>query len=133
VRGLVLFLRHQRRRPSSPRKAFRRAARWKRLRCSRHRGGRQSPGDLNSDGKLRWDASLASGSVDLGNLDSLIASLRASAPSSDDPLLVLGMSNGGSMAVTLGSRASASAAAFPDLRFAAAIVLCRGGGHRRSR
>lgn len=83
-------------------------------------------GDLNGDGKLRWDASLASSNVDLGNLDSLIASLRASgAIGPTTPLLVLGMSNGGSMAVSLGAVGAApSAATFPNLRFAAAISFC---------
>ena len=86
-------------------------------------------GDLNGDGKERWDASLAAGNVDLANLDTLIASLRASgAIGPTTPLLALGMSNGGSMAVTLGAVASApSAASFPELRFAAVLSFCADG------
>lgn len=86
-------------------------------------------GDLNGDGKERWDASLAAGNVDLANLDTLIASLRASgAIGPETPLLALGMSNGGSMAVTLGAVASAaSAASFPELRFAAVLSFCADG------
>ena len=86
-------------------------------------------GDLNGDGKERWDASLAAGNVDLANLDALIASLRGSgAIGPATPLYVAGMSNGGAMAISLGAVASAPVAAvFPELRFAAAVSFCADG------
>ena len=86
-------------------------------------------GDLNGDGKARWDASLTAGNVDFANLDALVASLRAAGTiGPTTPLHVLGMSNGGSMALSLGAiAASPVAAAFPSLRFAAAISFCADG------
>lgn len=86
-------------------------------------------GDLNGDGKKRWDAGLTAGNVDFANLDALIASLRgAGTIGPTTPLYVLGMSNGGSMSLSLGAiAASPVAATFPNLRFAAAISFCADG------
>jgi|GEM_PF-1059574 len=86
-------------------------------------------GDLNGDGKERWDAGLTAGNVDFANLDALIASLRAAGTiGPTTPLHVLGMSNGGSMSLSLGAiAASPVAASFPNLRFAAAISFCADG------
>ena len=86
-------------------------------------------GDLNADGKKRWDAGLTAGNVDFANLDALIAGLRlAGTIGPTTPLYVLGMSNGGSMSLSLGAiAASPVAATFPNLRFAAAISFCADG------
>lgn len=86
-------------------------------------------GDLNGDGKKRWDAGLVTTNVDFANLDALIASLRgAGTIGPTTPLYVLGMSNGGSMSLSLGAiAASPVATTFPNLRFAAAISFCADG------
>ncbi len=86
-------------------------------------------GDLDGDGKERWDASLGLLNLDLGNLNALVTNLRATgAIGATAPLFALGMSNGGSMAVTLGALGGAPvAAAFPALRFGAVISHCASG------
>lgn len=86
-------------------------------------------GDLNGDGKQRWDAGLTAGNVDFANLDALVGGLRAAGTiGPTTPLYVLGMSNGGSMSLSLGAiAASPVAATFPNLRFAAAISFCADG------
>jgi len=83
-------------------------------------------GDLDGDGKERWNAALTAGNLDLATLDALIANLRGSgAIGAATPLFALGMSNGGSMAVTLGAvDASALAPVFPNLAFAAVLSHC---------
>jgi len=86
-------------------------------------------GDLNGDGKRRWDPSFSASNTDFGNLNALVTSLRSGGqigPST--PLFVLGMSNGGAMALSLGAIGSSSVAAnFPALRFAGAISFCASG------
>ncbi|MBY0275703.1 hypothetical protein K2Z84_10190 [Candidatus Binatia bacterium] len=86
-------------------------------------------GDLNGDGKKRWDAGLTTANVDFANLDALIAALRAAGTiGPTTPLFVLGMSNGGSTSLSLGAvAASPVAASFPNLRFAAVISFCADG------
>jgi len=83
-------------------------------------------GDLDGDGKERWNAALTPTNLDLATLDALVADLRGSgAIGAATPLFALGMSNGGSMAVTLGAvDASAVAPVFPNLTFAAVISHC---------
>ena len=86
-------------------------------------------GDLDADGKLRWDAALTATNIDFANLNALVATLRASgtiAPTT--PLFAVGMSNGGNTAVSLGAVGSSSiAAAYPALRFAAVVSHCAQG------
>lgn len=85
-------------------------------------------GDLDGDGKERWDAAVAANNVDLKSLDGLVTSLRvdgqvpASAPNA-----VIGMSNGGGMAVALGSVSALAGSAFPALKFAAVVAHCSSG------
>ncbi len=83
-------------------------------------------GDLDGDGRERWDAGLTAGNLDFGNLNALVADLRAAgAIGPATPLYALGMSNGGSTAVSLGAvGASAVAAVFPELRFRAVVSHC---------
>jgi predicted esterase len=86
-------------------------------------------GDLNGDGKERWDAALTATNIDFANLDALLGALRTAgtiAPTT--PLYALGMSNGGATAISLGAvGASAVAPLYPALRFAAAISFCASG------
>lgn len=83
-------------------------------------------GDLDGDGKERWDVGLTAGNVDFANLNALVASLRAAGTiGADTPLFVLGMSNGGAMAVGLGAIGAAPIApVFPQLRFGAVVSHC---------
>ncbi len=86
-------------------------------------------GDLDGDGRLRWDAALSRANIDFGNLNALVASLRATgAIGPTTPLFALGMSNGGNTAVSLGAvGSSALAAVYPTLRFAAVVSHCAQG------
>ena len=86
-------------------------------------------GDLNGDGKRRWDPSFSASNTDFGNLNALVTSLRSSGQiGPTTPLFVLGMSNGGGMALSLGAVGASSVAAnFPALRFGAAISFCASG------
>ncbi|MFM8411497.1 MAG: hypothetical protein ACKOCT_14620, partial [Alphaproteobacteria bacterium] len=86
-------------------------------------------GDLNGDGKRRWDPSFSASNTDFGNLNALVTSLRSGGQiGPTTPLFVLGMSNGGAMALSLGAVGASSVAAnFPALRFAAAISFCASG------
>ena len=86
-------------------------------------------GDLNGDGKRRWDPSFSTSNTDFGNLNALVTSLRSGGQiGPTTPLFVLGMSNGGAMALSLGAVGASSVAAnFPALRFAAAISFCASG------
>ena len=86
-------------------------------------------GDLDGDGKERWDASLSPGNLDFANLDALLAELRATgAISPTTPLFALGMSNGGATSVSLGAVGAAGvAASFPTLRFRGVVSHCASG------
>jgi dienelactone hydrolase len=86
-------------------------------------------GDLNGDDHERWDVSVTADNLDLGSLSSLLTEVRtelgleASAPNA-----VLGMSNGGAMALALGAVSVLDASgSFPELRFRAAVVHCASG------
>lgn len=83
-------------------------------------------GDLNGDGKARWDVVLTTTNVDLRSLDAMLAQMTASGRlPANLPHYVIGMSNGGSMAVALGAVAgTARADLFPRLRFKAVISYC---------
>jgi dienelactone hydrolase len=86
-------------------------------------------GDLNGDGKQRWNVALTADNLDLQALDALLASLVANGRlPAMLPRYVLGMSNGGSMAVALGALAgNASATQWPQLRFKAVVSFCAEG------
>ena len=87
-------------------------------------------GDLNGDMKIRWDAGVTTNNVDFANLDALIADMRNQGfiPPAI-PTVVMGMSNGGSMSLSLGAITGvpAVAAQFSNLRFAAAASHCASG------
>jgi hypothetical protein len=88
-------------------------------------------GDLNEDQTIRWHASdLTVDNVDFQNLNRLLQGLATQAPAlATIPRFALGMSNGGAFAVTLGAVSSSPtlAAAFPNLRFKAAVSYCASG------
>jgi hypothetical protein len=86
-------------------------------------------GDLNGDGRERWNAALSPFNVDFANLNVLLGDLRAAGTiGPTTPLFALGMSNGGATAVSLGAvGASSVAGAFPALRFAAVVSHCADG------
>ncbi len=86
-------------------------------------------GDLDGNGKERSDAALTPTNVDFGNLNALVASLRSDGTiGPTTPLFAIGMSNGGSMAVSLGAiEGSAVAALYPELRFRAVVSHCADG------
>jgi hypothetical protein len=93
-------------------------------------------GDLNDDGKQRWVGGPAfrADNVDLRNLDMLFANLetRGLIPAGT-PKFALGMSAGGSFSHYLGTvGASAVAAQFPQLRFAAVVSYCADATAARS-
>ena len=84
-------------------------------------------GDLDGDGKLRWNVALDPANIDLKAIDSLLASIYTSGRlRAGLPQYVLGMSNGGSMAVALGAVAGTASgpSLFPRLQFKAAISYC---------
>ncbi len=86
-------------------------------------------GDLNNDGKVRWNPALTSDNVDLVNLNWLVEDVRRQGiVDVRVPLFALGMSNGGSMSVSLGAVADSSVAdEFPNLRFSAVVSHCAAG------
>ena len=86
-------------------------------------------GDLDGDGKPRWNVPLSIGNVDLQSVDALLASLYSTGRlPANLPQFALGMSNGGSMVVALGAvAASSQAAVFPRLRFKAVVSYCAQG------
>ena len=83
-------------------------------------------GDLDGDGKQRWNVPLSLSNVDLQSLNALLDGLYlAGRLPAGLPQYVLGMSNGGSMAVALAAVGDTNgAAAFPRLRFKAAVSYC---------
>lgn len=89
-------------------------------------------GDLNADGKTRWDVTLATSNVDLQSLDKLLGDLRAAGTlPANAPLCGVGMSNGGAFTVALGALAERAdvAMAFPSLRFRALVSYCASGSN----
>ncbi len=86
-------------------------------------------GDLDGDGKERWNVAVTTDNIDLVSLDGLIAAVRTDlALPSTAPNAVLGMSNGGAMALALGAVAAlASSGDFAALRFVAAVSHCASG------
>ncbi len=86
-------------------------------------------GDLDGNGKIQWDIALNPANTDFRSLDTLLGSLvSTSVIPAGLPTYVMGMSNGGAMAITLGAvAATASAPSFPNLRFKAVISYCAQG------
>lgn len=83
-------------------------------------------GDLNGDGKLRWDQRPVAGNVDLANVDGMFQDFedRGLVPAGT-PKFALGMSAGGSFSHFLGAiSATGVAPDFPQLRFAAVAGYC---------
>lgn len=86
-------------------------------------------GDLDGNGKIQWDIALNPANTDFRSLDALLGSLvSTSVIPAGLPTYVMGMSNGGAMAITLGSvAATAAAPSFPNLRFKSVISYCAQG------
>ena len=87
-------------------------------------------GDLDGNGKARWDVALTLTNTDFANLDALVVRLRATGLiSASLPLYAFGMSNGSSMVIALGALASQTdlATRFPNLRFRAVAGYCAPG------
>jgi hypothetical protein len=93
-------------------------------------------GDLNGDGKERWNAgpNFRADNVDLRNLEILFASLesRGLVPAGT-PKFALGMSAGGAVSHFLGTVGSSPVADdFPQLRFRAVVGYCADATAARS-
>jgi hypothetical protein len=86
-------------------------------------------GDLDGNGKLRWNVDADADNVDLWNLQHLLRALeRDGRIPRDVPRYAVGISNGGAFAVSLGAVSrSAVASLFPELRFDAAVSYCASG------
>ena len=85
-------------------------------------------GDLNGDGKMRWNVQPRANNVDFQNLNRLVSFAKDQGwAHADTPFYVVGMSNGGAMSMVLGaigSSASALRNVFPELRFGAVVSFC---------
>jgi hypothetical protein len=83
-------------------------------------------GDLNGDGKQRWQTAFAQTNIDLKNMNTLIAGLeQRGLIVANTPKFALGMSNGGAFSHFLGAvGASGVAGSFPKLRFKAVVGYC---------
>ena len=91
-------------------------------------------GDLNGDGKLRWNTRATANNADLGNLQAMFQNFetRGLIPAGT-PRFALGMSAGGSFSHFLGTvGATAVAPNFPQLRFAAVVAYCADATAARS-
>lgn len=86
-------------------------------------------GDQNADEKIRWNPALVKDNVDFANLDWLVGWLRQEGKiGAGAPLYVIGMSNGGAMALSLGAVGGSNVATdFPNLRFEGAVSVCANG------
>lgn len=85
-------------------------------------------GDLDGNGKIQWNIALNTSNTDFRALDALLGSLvSTNVIPAGLPYYVVGMSNGGSMAISLGAVSAASGATFPNLRFKAVIDYCAQG------
>jgi len=87
-------------------------------------------GDLNGDGKTRWQTGFTSANVDLKNLSMLLQGLEnRGLITAATPKFALGMSNGGAFSHFLGAvSASSIAASFPKLKFNAVLGYCADAG-----
>jgi acetyl esterase/lipase len=91
-------------------------------------------GDLNGDGKQRWNGRASTTNVDLGNLEALFDSFEARGliPAGTTKF-ALGMSAGGNFSHLLGTiGATPVAAELPQLRFAAVVSYCADATASRS-
>jgi hypothetical protein len=91
-------------------------------------------GDLNGDGKQRWNGRASATNVDLGNLEALFDSFEARGliPAGTTKF-ALGMSAGGNFSHLLGTiGATPVAAELPQLRFAAVVSYCADATASRS-
>ncbi len=91
-------------------------------------------GDLNGDGKERWNTRADAGNVDLGNVQAMFQSFqdRGLIPAGT-PKFALGMSAGGSFSHFLGTvSATTVGPSFPQLRFAAVVGYCSDATASRS-
>jgi len=87
-------------------------------------------GDLDGNGKIRWDSSLTADNVDFANLDRLLSQLEAAGRiPANGPRYSVGMSNGGAMSIGLGAITGNSALArrWPELSFAGVTSYCASG------
>lgn len=86
-------------------------------------------GDLDLNGKIQWDIALNGSNIDFRSLNGLLGSLVSnSVIPAGLPYYIAGMSNGGSMAISLGAvAATGSGPSFPNLRFKAVISYCAQG------
>lgn len=91
-------------------------------------------GDLNGDGKQRWNTRAVSNNVDLGNLQVMFDDFQARGlVPAGTPKFALGMSAGGSFSHFLGTvGATAVAPDFAQLRFAAVVAYCADATAARS-
>jgi hypothetical protein len=83
-------------------------------------------GDLNGDGKQRWQTGFTANNIDLKNLSILLTGLeQRGLITANTPKFALGMSNGGAFSHFLGAiGASSIANSFPKLRFKAVVGYC---------
>lgn len=83
-------------------------------------------GDLNGDGKVRWQTTYTQNNVDLKNLSILLAGLeQRGILNAATPKFALGMSNGGAFSHFLGAiSASPIAGSFPRIKFNAVLGYC---------
>jgi hypothetical protein len=91
-------------------------------------------GDLNGDGKQRWNTRAVANNVDLGNVQVMFEDFQArDLIPAGTPKFALGMSAGGSFSHFLGTvSATAVAPNFPLLRFAAVVAYCADATAARS-
>jgi hypothetical protein len=91
-------------------------------------------GDLNGNGKERWDTRAVPGNVDLRNLEILFDDFESRGLLGGAvPKFALGMSAGGSFSHFLGTvAATALAPEFPQLRFVAVVGYCADGTASRA-
>jgi hypothetical protein len=86
-------------------------------------------GDLNGDGKLRWNLGMERSNVDLRNLEMLLRDFETEGQlKSGIPRFSIGMSNGGAFSIFLGAIATSPIASFfPRLKFRAVTSYCADG------
>lgn len=86
-------------------------------------------GDLDGNGKVRWNPDLSADNKDFANLDMLVTWLRNEGIIEiQTPLFAIGMSNGGAMSVGLGALSASDVSAdFSNLNFAAVVSYCASG------
>ncbi len=90
----------------------------------------RAAGDLNGDQKIRWNAELRLDNIDFANINYLIESyINSGRIAPDLPRFAIGMSNGGSYSISMGTVAAIPQleAAFPYLRFNAIASYCASG------